>query len=160
MQEYIANMADELYEIDRSGTVIRRSKLDLPGNTSPADSASSIEAKEEASTSEQSQTPSSSSILPLMADPAVKDMDVYKTYLRSMGLGNAVAFLFLGSAFAVAFKFPGKVEGFIEISPTLIIFQTFGFSGGPMTPPRAVADILPGTGSGYMPACSASRCCC
>ena len=117
-------MADEIYETDRSGTVTpTQQDVDLPAGTSPGDSASSIEAKEEVSTAEQSQTSSSISILPLTADPTVKDMDVYKTYLRSMGLGNAVAFLFLGSAFAVAFKFPGKAyDASSRSSPTLIIW--------------------------------------
>ncbi|OAR00619.1 hypothetical protein LLEC1_02971 [Akanthomyces lecanii] len=104
--EQIANMADEVYEIDQSGTLTRRAKMDCPPDASPAGSVSSMEVKEEVSTAEQSQTCSPSSMLPPAAQPTVKDMDVYKTYLRSMGLGSAVAFLLLGGAFAVAFKFP------------------------------------------------------
>lgn len=107
--EYIANMADEVYEIDATGTLIQRPKTDVPpAEASPTNSGSSDEApKEEASTSDDIQGSSSSSSTPTPAtDPAVKDMDVYKMYLRSMGLGNAIVFLLLGSLFAVALKFP------------------------------------------------------
>ncbi|ATY65911.1 ATP-binding cassette [Cordyceps militaris] len=107
--EYIANMADEVYEIDATGTLIQRPETDVPpAEASPTNSGSSDEApKEEASTSDDIQGYSSSSSTPTPAtDPAVKDMDVYKMYLRSMGLGNAIVFLLLGSLFAVALKFP------------------------------------------------------
>ncbi|OAA36571.1 ABC transporter, transmembrane domain, type 1 [Beauveria brongniartii RCEF 3172] len=71
---------------------------------------SSVEAtKEEAFTSDTNEDASSpSSTTSPAAEPAFKDMDVYKMYLRSMGLGNAIIFLLLGCLFAVSFKFPGK----------------------------------------------------
>ncbi len=142
-------MADEIYEIDQSGTLTRRAKMDLAADTLSTETASSTEVKEEeASTPEESQLPSSNPILPPTEDPTVKDKDVYMTYLRSMGLGNAIVFLLLGGVFAVTFKFPGKTKGrlFLQLL-TLTFSQTFGFSGGPMTLPQAVADTPPSTGS-------------
>ncbi|KAK8143317.1 hypothetical protein G3M48_007447 [Beauveria asiatica] len=109
--EHIANMADEVYEINATGTLVRRSKIEAPPpqEISATDkSGSSVEAnKEEASTSDTNEdvSPSSSTTSPA-AEPAFKDMDVYKMYLRSMGLGNAIIFLLLGCLFAVSFKFP------------------------------------------------------
>lgn len=111
--EHIVNMADEVYEIGPTGTLVRRPKTQAP----PAEeitaidcSSSSIEAtKEEASASETEEgVSSSSSITSPVLEPTVKDTAVYKMYLRSMGLGNAIIFLLLGSLFAVSFKFPGK----------------------------------------------------
>ncbi|KAM3509320.1 hypothetical protein MY10362_000655 [Beauveria mimosiformis] len=109
--EHIANMADEVYEINVTGTLVRRPKMEAPPPQeieATDKSGSSVEAtKEEASTSDTNEGASSpSSTTSPAAEPAFKDMDVYKMYLRSMGLGNAIIFLFLGCLFAVSFKFP------------------------------------------------------
>lgn len=106
-------MADEVHEIDAKGTLVRRPRIATPAaeEISAADNSGlSFEtAKEKASSSDAGQDTSSSSPTTLpAAEPAVKDMDVYKMYLRSMGLRNAIIFLLLGGLFAVSIKFPGK----------------------------------------------------
>ncbi|OAA55691.1 ABC transporter, transmembrane domain, type 1 [Cordyceps fumosorosea ARSEF 2679] len=105
--EYIASMADEIYEIGDSGILTRRPKTERPPEELiSADAVSPAETKEEAPTSGSSDTSSPSPARPSLPEPSVKDRDVYKTYLRAMGLRNAVLFLLYGALFSVSFKFP------------------------------------------------------
>ncbi|EGX95333.1 ATP-binding cassette transporter, putative [Cordyceps militaris CM01] len=95
-----------IYEIDSAGIMTRRPKRELPAETMAADEDSTPEVKEEASTSETCQASSPNSATITIPEPPLKYMDVYKTYLHSVGLGNAVLFLLLGGLYAVAMKFP------------------------------------------------------
>ncbi|TQV93235.1 multidrug resistance protein MDR [Cordyceps javanica] len=112
--EHIANMADEVYEINQSGTLVRRPTTEPASEALSDDGDLSPEAKEEVATSETSQTSPSDTISPPSPDPRVKDMDVYKTYLRSMGLGNAVVFLLLGGLYGLDEDAQHRMEMLIE----------------------------------------------
>ncbi|KAK3349094.1 canalicular multispecific organic anion transporter 1 [Lasiosphaeria hispida] len=128
--ERIANLADEVYQIDESGHLSRRPDLGLASLTSAEgqlsdspqmESVESLEAAENSSTDNKCAQTSARAQAPLdaverqAAKQMLGDRTVYKTYFKSVGLLHSTIFLVGAMAWSVSFKFSGKYQKIISL---------------------------------------------
>lgn len=126
LAEHIANMADEVYHIDKMGHLSPISDLGLPkrlgsigpnqeqyGDHSEVDSFEATNSRAPPSGDKSNQA-SGKLQAPLIsierqaAKQTLGDRAVYKTYFKSVGFLHTTIFLFGAMAWSVSFKFPGK----------------------------------------------------
>lgn len=126
LAEHIANMADEVYHIDKMGHLSPMSYLGLPkrldlistgqeqyGDRSEVDSLEATNPRPPPSGDKPKQV-SGKLQAPLIsierqaAKQTLGDRAVYKTYFKSVGFLHTTIFLFGAMAWSVSFKFPGK----------------------------------------------------
>lgn len=121
--EQIANLADEVYQIDEAGQVSLRPDLGLASlawherqaiETTAPDYLESLEVTEETSTGNTVSQISAKLQAPLdaverqTAKEILGDKTVYKTYIRAMGLIHSAIFLIGAISWSVSYKFSGK----------------------------------------------------
>lgn len=124
--ERIANLADEVYQIDESGHLSRRPALAslTSGQGRPFDS-SDVELPNDFSVAEDTsadnnpaQTSSKATVPNAVERQAAKamlgDRTVYKMYFKSVGVFNTTVFILGAMACSLSFKFSGK---FIILHP-------------------------------------------
>lgn len=121
--EQIANLADEVYQIDEAGQVSLRPDLGLASlawhegqaiKPPEPESLDSLEVTENISTGNKVSQIAAKLQAPLdaverqTAKEMLGDKTVYKTYIKAMGLLHSAIFLIGAISWSVTFKFSGK----------------------------------------------------
>lgn len=106
-----------MYEINDTGSLSRRLDLENLDREEQLWESDSLDDAEQQQAQAHCQL-----VVPVAAQTrdakiGLGDTVIYKTYLRSVGIFHASTFLFLGIAFAITFKFPGKYSSNISFLP-------------------------------------------
>lgn len=131
--EQIANLADEVYQIDETGHLFKRTDLgvDLASTVKVQSPTFSDTTNVDDGPSPTRSSPNRSESTPAVAkthDAAdrqaakqrVGDMAVYKTYFKSVGLSHTTIFFIGAMAWSVSFKFSGEQNCLpFTITPTI-----------------------------------------
>jgi hypothetical protein len=137
LSENLAALADEVYEIQKDGSLKKVSAAEIEEEPSDEEDAGKEASKDRnASTgidpppgdteATKTNTATETKSNKVESSKLIGDRLVYLRYIRAMGYPNAIIFLLTGIIFAVAFMFPSKL---LALCPSCMCLPNIRFMG-------------------------------